>query len=203
MPRKPHSIDWETVWNSLNWDDTQRQQAVEAERLRQRARQYAAPVKESADLPGDSRSLLTFVLGSEQYGVDAVLVRGVRPVTRVARVPGVPSFYRGVVNVRGRVITVMDLRCFFNITIPEGDAMPGEMVIVQANNLEIGLLAHQVNGVAAIAAAAIRPVEHMPYLAGMTGSRLVILNIAQLFEDERLIVGGVNPGGQQDDERND
>ncbi|HEX2905220.1 MAG TPA: chemotaxis protein CheW [Phototrophicaceae bacterium] len=195
MAKNSNPIDWETVWKSLDWDDADRQQTTEKERLRLRARQYAAPVKEKSTLPGDSRSVLTFNLGSEQYGVEVTLVRGVRALSKIAQMPSVPAFYRGVINVRGRIITVMDLRRFFDITIENESAPPGELVIVRANNLEIGLLAHQVNGVIPIPLTAIKPVEHMPYMLGMTSERIIVLNLSQLFEDERLIVGGSNPSG--------
>jgi purine-binding chemotaxis protein CheW len=196
MAKTSGSIDWEAVWKSLNWDDDARIQAAEVERLRQRAQQYAAPVKEKAVLADDSRSVLTFDLGSEQYGVDVMLVRGVRGVTRIARVPGVPPFYRGIINVRGRIITVMDLRYFFNIAVENETIPPGELIIVRSNNLEIGLLAHQVNEVMPISLSAVKPIEHMPYMLGMTGGRVVVLNAAQLFEDERLFVGSINNSGQ-------
>ncbi|MBI5670685.1 MAG: purine-binding chemotaxis protein CheW [Chloroflexi bacterium] len=200
MPTGSNSIDWDTVWKSLDWDDDDRHQASERERLRLRARQYAAASRDRAEPVGDSRSVLTFDLGKEQYGVDVMLVRGVRTVSRIARVPGVPRFYQGVINVRGRIITVMDLRYFFDIAVTDEVASPTELVIVRSNHLEIGLLAHQVNEVVSIPLMDIKPIEHMPYMLGMTGSRIVVLNIVQLFDDERLIVGGLNTGGQQNDD---
>lgn len=200
MPTIPNSIDWEAVWKSLDWDDGERYQAAETDRLQQRARQYAAGVKNKAELAGDSRSVLTFDLGKEQYGVDVMLVRGVRTISRIARVPGVPGFYRGVMSLRGRIITVMDLRFFFDIPVQDETTPPGELVIVRSNHLEVGLLAHQVNGVVSVSLSAIKPIEHMPYMLGVSGDRVVVLNIVQLFEDERLIVGGMNNGGQQTDE---
>lgn len=201
MPTIPNSIDWEAVWKSLDWDDGERYQTAETERLRLRAHQYAAAVKDKLELAGDSRSVLTFDLGKEQYGVDVMLVRGVRTIiSRVARVPGVPGFYRGVMSMRGRIITVMDLRYFFDIAIQDESDMPSELVLVRSNNLEIGLLAHQVNGVVSVPMSAIKPIEHMPYMLGVSGDRIVVLNVVQLFEDERLIVGGINNGGQQTDE---
>lgn len=197
MPTIPNSIDWEAVWKSLDWDDGERYQTAETDRLQQRARQYAAAVKEKVELAGDSRSVLTFDLGKEQYGVDVMLVRGVRTISRVARVPGVPGFYRGVMNMRGRIVTVMDLRYFFDIPVQDEANPPSELVIVRSNNLDIGLLAHQVNGVVSVSLSAIKPIEHMPYMLGVSGDRVVVLNVVQLFEDERLIVGGMNNGGQQ------
>jgi purine-binding chemotaxis protein CheW len=180
-------IDWEAVWQTLNWDDETRSKVAEATRLRQRAEQYAAPPRQTKVVADDSYTVLTFELGSERYGLDVMLVRGVRSLTKIARVPGIPAFYRGVVNVRGQILTVLDLRAFFDIPVSD-DLEPDELVIVRANDLEIGLLAHSVNGVDSVPREAIAPADTIRYALGVTADRLVLLNIAQLFEDDRLIV---------------
>jgi purine-binding chemotaxis protein CheW len=191
-PAKPgRQIDWEAVWKSLNWDDEQRQQSVDQERLRQRAQHYAAPIKEQDVVAEDVRLVLIFELGTERYGIDVIHVRGIRALGTIAHVPGAPAFYQGVINVRGRIITVLDLRNFFQIPYGEDAAMPNEVIIVQAAKLEMAVLAHQVIGVESVPLSAIKPVDHMPYAHGLTSDKIVLLDIAQLFRDERLIVGGV------------
>jgi len=179
-------IDWEAVWQTLNWDDETRSKVAEANRLRQRAEQYAAPPLESK-IADDALNILTFDLGSERYGVDVMLVRGVRDLAKIARVPGIPGFYRGVVNVRGQILTVFDLRSFFDIP---ADGEAAELVIVRSNNLEIGLLATIVNGVTSIPREAVVPADNIRYALGVTADKLVLLNIEQMFEDDRFIVGG-------------
>ncbi len=181
-------IDWEAVWQTLNWDDETRTKVAEATRLRQRAEQYAAPPPESKTAD-DALNVLIFELGSERYGVDVMLVRGVRDLAKIARVPGIPGFYRGVVNVRGQILTVLDLRTFFDIPVGDESA-PGELVIVRSNNLEIGLLANIVNGVTSIPREAVVPADNIRYALGVTADKLVLLNIEQMFEDDRFIVGG-------------
>ncbi len=195
MTHSDQPINWEAVWEGLNWDDQERHQRAERQIMRQRARQYAAPVKTRDLLPEDARTLLTFKLADENYGVDVMVVRSVRPAGKIARVPSVPAFYRGVINLRGRIITVMDLRLFFEMAVAEGQPEPNELVVIQSHHLEIGLLAHQINGVTTVPLADIQPVEHMPFVQGMTKDRLVVINVAQFLEDERLIVGGVSEGG--------
>jgi len=185
---KRQQIDWEAVWQTLNWDDETRHRVSEGARLRQRAEQYAAPPRESKSVIEDAHPVLAFELGGERYGVDVMLVRGVRAMSKIARVPGIPSFYRGVVNVRGQILTVLDLRLFFDIPVREDDT-PEELVTVRANNLEIGLLANTVTGVETLPREAITPADHIRYALGVTADGLVLLNIAQMFEDERLIVG--------------
>jgi purine-binding chemotaxis protein CheW len=181
-------IDWEAVWQTLNWDDETRSRVNEANRLRQRAEQYAAPPPESK-IADDALNVLALELGSERYGVDVMLVRGVRSLTKIARVPGLPSFYRGVVNVRGQILTVLDLRSFFDIPA-NGDSAPEELVIVRSNDMEIGLLANLVNGVMSVPREAVVPADNIRYALGVTSDKLVLLNIEQMFEDDRLMVGG-------------
>jgi purine-binding chemotaxis protein CheW len=186
-------IDWEAVWKTLNWDDDARQQTAERERLRQRAEHYAAPAREETVLPENARTVLTFDLGAERYGIDVMVVRGIRTLGSVSRVPGVPAFYRGIINVRGQIISVIDLRTFFQMPFdPHSVVANEEIVIARANKLEIALLAHQVNGVETISPSAITSVDHMPYAIGITPERLILLDVPQLFADERLIIGGVN-----------
>lgn len=183
-----HTIDWDAVLRSLDWDDAAHTQAVLQQRLHQRAQQYAKPVVE-AGFVGDVHTILAFQLGAETYGVNVMAVHGIRAVSRIVRVPGTPRFYRGVVNVRGQVISVIDLRLYFDIGFDEND-VPRELVLVRANQLEVGLLATHVEGTMTIPHAEIEPLDDMRYAFGVTKERLIVLDIEQLFHDERLIIGG-------------
>lgn len=173
----------------LDWDDEHHRQAIERERLRQRAVQYAQPVVDNDELMRDARPLLTFTLDSERYGLDVMLVRGVRSVQRIVPVPGAPDHYPGVINVRGQVITSFDLRRFLGLMIRQPDIFPGEAILVRSHHLTLALLVHRVDGVVNVPATAITPVGTLTYAHGVTEDHLTVLNLAQLFEDERLIVG--------------
>jgi chemotaxis signal transduction protein len=173
----------------LDWDDQNHRQAIERERLRQRAVQYAQPVIDTDELMRDARPLLTFTLDNERYGLDVMLVREVRSVQRIVPVPGVPDYYPGVINVRGQVITTFDLRRFLGLTIPQPEILPGEAILVRSHQLILGLLAHRVDGVVSVPPTAIKPVGTLRYAHGVTEDHLTVLNLTQLFEDERLIVG--------------
>jgi purine-binding chemotaxis protein CheW len=187
------SINWEVIWQSLDWDDTDRQQTAIKERLKQRATQYAQPSKQQQIFEQEKETvyqLLTFDLGSERYGIDVTTVTSVREVSKLTRVPGAPPFYRGVVNVRGQIITVLDLRILLALGMDTSE-IPPELVVVRHNNLEIAILADHVSDVERIPVDVIEPVE-MTYARGVTLGRLVVLDIEQLLSDERLFVGGVN-----------
>jgi purine-binding chemotaxis protein CheW len=183
-------IDWQKIWDSLEWDNKEDQQETIRERLHLRARQYAAPVKHDASgIIGNTRTVLVFDLGTEQYSVDVMLVRGIRPMMNITVVPATPTFYRGVVNVRGEIVSVMDLRLFYDMPVQDSDALSGELIIVEANGLRIGLLAHHVEGVLNVLEAAIESFADLRYTVGVTTDGLVLLDIARMFEDSRMIVG--------------
>jgi purine-binding chemotaxis protein CheW len=181
--------EWDAIWERFAWSDVEDEAVVIKRRLQQRAQQYAVPTR-ALEVAADSKTMLTFELGAEHYGVDVMTVRGVRTIPRVTRVPGTPTFYRGVVNVRGQVITVLDLRLFFNIAIDDEQAPPDELVVVESGGLEIGLLADNVEGVMTVPASEFESVDNIRYAFGVTSEQLVLLDIQHMLEDEQLVIGG-------------
>ncbi|RMG71410.1 MAG: purine-binding chemotaxis protein CheW [Chloroflexi bacterium] len=179
--------DWKTFWKELGWEAKEAPDDAAMQRLKQRAAQYAR--QPQADDVAERYTVLAFILGQERYAVDVMLVRNMRHIENATAVPGTPAFYPGVVNLRGKIITVMDLRLFFNMP---ADDLPNELVVVQSNQLEIGLLAHRIEGVMEIPSQSIQVVHDIPYAYGITTDQLILLDVVHLFQDERLILGGGN-----------
>jgi purine-binding chemotaxis protein CheW len=181
-------IDWQSLRRELEWEQSNRQEDTNLRRLQQRARQYAALLPNAQADEVATASVLAFQLGRERYALDVMLVRSVRTAGRITAVPGVPYFYPGVVNLRGQITTVLDLRGFFDVQ-QRSPEPARELIIVQANALELALLAHHIEGVAQIPLSHIEPLPDVRYSRGVTSDGLVLLDILSLFEDERLIVG--------------
>jgi purine-binding chemotaxis protein CheW len=184
-------IDWKALWQELDWDDESHREVATRKRLQRRARQYASLPSEKDDETAGKRFVLTFSLGKERYAIDVQLVRIVRSLDTVFPVPGTPNFYPGVVNIRGQIVTVMDLRSFFDMGIEESDT-PSELIVVEANNLQIGLLAHHVYDVISVPGAEVEAIDDIRFAYGVTAERLVLLDIARMFEDNRLVIGGAD-----------
>jgi purine-binding chemotaxis protein CheW len=187
----PNTIDWKTLWQKLDWDDESHREEATRKRLQRRARQYASLPPEKDDETAGKRFVLTFSLGKERYAIDVQLVRIVRSLDTLFPVPGTPSFYPGVVNIRGQIVTVMDLRLFFDMRVEDSDAAR-ELIVVEANNLQIGLLAHHVYDVISVPSVEVEAIDDIRYAYGVTADRLVLLDIARMFEDSRLVIGGVD-----------
>jgi purine-binding chemotaxis protein CheW len=95
---------------------------------------------------------LGFFLGDEEYGVEILKVREIIGLLPITRVPRTPQAVRGVINLRGKVIPVVDLRAHFDME-PGQDTERTCIVVVQAHGTEFGLVVDRVSEVASIDAA--------------------------------------------------
>ena len=89
---------------------------------------------------------LTFYLGDEEYGLEILKVQEIIGLVPITRVPGTPAFIRGVINLRGKVIPVSDLRLKFGMPDVEPTTETC-VIIVEANGLNVGLVVDRVREV--------------------------------------------------------
>ena len=119
-----------------------------------------APAISPAIAPGDPLKVLTLVLQGETFAVEAGLVREILDLVPVTRVPGARAFVDGLVNVRGKVVPLADLRVAFGMAV--GPATIDTRIVVVEIALDgeptlVGLVADTVREVAEIAAASLEP----------------------------------------------
>lgn len=81
-----------------------------------------------SELDSDADQYLTFVLGSEEYGVDILRVQEIKGWDSVTPIPNTPDYIKGVINLRGTIVPIVDLRQRFNM--PEVEYGPITVVIV-------------------------------------------------------------------------
>jgi purine-binding chemotaxis protein CheW len=160
--------------------------------LKDRAKALAK-VPALAPAEGDFITVLIFSLGAETYAVENRHIREVLPVSRVTRVPGVPAFVRGIINVRGRTVSLLDVRLILGL--PESALGPTScLIILQSAGMEFGLLADSIAGLAAIPITVVQPSlptltnARADFLLGVTADGLVILDAGKLLADTRLVV---------------
>jgi purine-binding chemotaxis protein CheW len=93
--------------------------------------------------PGGSAQFVSFAIGDDQYGVDIMAVREIKGWSEITHLPKQPDYVRGVLNLRGVIVPIIDLRCRFNQGFT--DATPLHIVIiVQIADRQVGLLADRV-----------------------------------------------------------
>jgi len=208
--KEAQDFDWENVRQRLaavsaalaGLDETAPEvvQRIWARRAAQLAR---VPVQEEE---GERMELVLVRLGREVYGLDAEFVLDIRPAGQITRVPRVPDWVAGVVNLRGRILSVLDLSRFFGLPQEvEREAISPYLVVVETPAMELALLVDDVLAVEALPASQVQGASDTlwgirpEYVRGVAerrdrnipadeASSLVVLDLPALLADERLIV---------------
>ncbi|MBI3068026.1 MAG: purine-binding chemotaxis protein CheW [Betaproteobacteria bacterium] len=175
----------------------------EARKILKARTEALAREPERGEAAGESIEILEFRLAYESYGIESSFVREVCPLKDFTPVPCTPPFVLGIVNVRGQVLSVVDLKKFFEL--PEkGLSDLNKVIIVHSPDTEFGILADAVTGVRTVSAVEIQPSLptltgiRQEYLKGVTGERLVILDGAKLLADDKMRIHeapGTRTGG--------
>lgn len=160
--------------------------------LRKRALTLARTPEGAIESKG-GLEVVEFYLANERYGIEAAHVKGVYPMSDVTPIPCTPSFVLGILRVRGQIISIIDLRDFFDLPKQE-ITEETKVVALQSMRMELGLLADSVLAVRTVPLSDLQP--ELPtltgvrkdYLRAVTKDRLVILDAKNLLNDERIVV---------------
>jgi purine-binding chemotaxis protein CheW len=147
----------------------------------------------AANVPAP-RQVLTFSLGAEHYGVDILRVQEIRGWAPVTKIPKVPPHVLGVLNLRGSIVPIVDLRVRFNLT--QAEFTPLTVIIVLSVNSssgqrEIGLVVDAVSDVVDISAENLKQtpslgsrasVEFVQGLAIVASRMLILLDVDELIQ---------------------
>ncbi len=137
--------------------------------------------------------IVEFLLADERYAIESSFVREVCPLKELTPLPGTPLFVAGIINVRGQIVSVVDLKKFFDLPA-KGLTDLNTVIILSDGHMQFGLLADAVAGVRRIPLLEMQPPLptltgiRQEYLQGVTGQRLVILDAAKILADPRVIV---------------
>ncbi len=137
--------------------------------------------------------VVEFLLAHERYAVESAYVREVYPLEELTPLPCTPAFVLGIVNVRGEILSVIDIKKFFDLP-EQGLTDLNKVIVLESAGMVFGIVADAINGVSRISRADIQ--LSLPtltgiredYLLGVTAGRLVVLDAEKLLHDEKLIV---------------
>ncbi len=160
--------------------------------LRERAKRLAQQ-RESEQTDEAYIHVIEFLLAHERYAAEVAYVHEVYPLKDLTPVPCTPPFVLGIINVRGQVISVLDVRGFFDLPKREITDL-FRVIIVKNHDVECGILADEVVGERRI------PLDQLQrqltglrgireeYIKGVTTDRSVVIDIEKLLADENVIV---------------
>lgn len=195
--KEKKSIRWDQVRRQIEFAQSQLEKGYaptdeeKIQILRSRAQLLAK--EEDVEEVAERLEILEFNLAQEKYGIETHFIREVYPLKDFTPLPCTPSFVLGVTNVRGRVISIIDIKKFFDL--PEkGLTDLNKLLILHNENMEFGILADAILGIHNIKVADIQP--SLPtltgiradYLKGVTKEQIVILDGTRLLSDNKIVV---------------
>jgi len=144
----------------------------------------------------DLNQFISFAIGDDQYGVDIMVVREIKGWSQICPLPGQPDYMRGVLNLRGVMVPIVDLRCRF--AQGRTEATPLHIVIVvQVDGRQIGLLADRVLDIVNVEPAKVQPVPRIAEAARvdfLSGLVTVENGMIALIDLSRLLAGSISDG---------
>ncbi|WP_295161518.1 chemotaxis protein CheW [uncultured Brachyspira sp.] len=130
----------------------------------------------------DSTNLVTFRLGNGEYAIDIMQAKEIIKMEKITLIPNAPEFVEGVINLRGNIIPIIDLKKRFNLEETEGDKNTG-IIIVKIEDVDMGIIIDAISKVVSISNSDIQPPP--PVLSGI--GQKYIKGVGKL-EDKLLVV---------------
>ena len=152
-----------------------------------------------AETRGDSSQFISFRIGAEEYAVDIMAVREIKGWTEVTILPNQPDFMRGVLNLRGIIVPIFDMRCRFGMDRTEATQLH-VIIIVSIGDRVLGLLVDAVSDILTVANEDVRPVPQIDrivdsrYLVGLVTAKehmVALLSLELLFSADTLDASSV------------
>lgn len=116
----------------------------------------AAEAADAANAAAQTQ-FISFAIGDDQYGVDIMAVREIKGWSDITHLPKQPEYVRGVLNLRGAIVPIVDLRCRFGQTLTETTPLH-IVIIVQIDGRQVGLIGDRVLDIVSVDAAQIQKV---------------------------------------------
>ncbi len=138
---------------------------------------------------------LTFFLGEEQYAIPINHIKEIIAMMKVTQVPKTPHYMRGVINLRGSIIPVVNTRLRFGMDLQE-ETMHTAIIIVEVDKVNIGFIVDRVEEVASIDTARLSEppkfgsnidIDFICSMAQIDENVVMILDVLKLFEADELV----------------
>jgi len=155
-----------------------------------------APDATDANGSAATRQFISFTVADEEYGVDIMAIREIKGWTPATALPEAPDYVRGVIDLRGAIVPIIDVRARFHGGRTE--VTPTHVILVVAiDTLMVGLLADAVVDIVTVAAGSIKPVpdldqrDHSAFLAGIVsveGRMVILLDLHHLLDRDKAVL---------------
>src|SRR5215470_17740267 len=155
------------------------------------AEQARAKASDPARAANEASQFISFAIGTEQYGVDIMAVREIKGWSEITHLPKQPDYMRGVLNLRGAMVPIIDLRCRFGQGMTEATPLH-VVIVVQIGARMVGLLADRVLDIISFEASQVQAVprvseaSRVDFLWGLVmveSAMIALIDIPSLLSD--------------------
>ena len=147
--------------------------------------QEAAAVSQAAALHGAPREVLSFKLGAEEYGIDILKVQEIRGYEQPTRIANAPGFMKGVVNLRGVIVPIVDMRMRFMMDDVKYDAFT-VVIILNVAGRTVGIVVDSVSDVLELRPDQIKPAPE--FNGSVAATHITGLGTVKTGDDERMLI---------------
>jgi purine-binding chemotaxis protein CheW len=160
----------------------------------QTATQAASGKPADASATTALREFLAFKLGAEEYGIDILRVQEIRSYEEPTRIANAPPFVKGVVNLRGVIVPIVDLRLKFNLENASYDAFT-VVIVLNISNRVVGMVVDAVSDVITLKPEQLRPVpefnstiatDHLLAIGAVDDRMLILVDIEKLMTSAEM-----------------
>lgn len=159
--------------------------------LRDRAKVLARPAETAAER--DSLQVVEFLLANERYGIELSFILEIHNLKEFCPLPSTPSFVLGVIPVRGHILSVIDIRSFFELPA-KGLTDLNKVLVLQHPRMEVGILADEVLSIRDVPLEDLQSVPttltgiRAEFIRGVTRDPLVVIDAEKLLLHKRIVV---------------
>jgi purine-binding chemotaxis protein CheW len=196
--QKKGALDWEAVHRRLAASEQADSHKLDqAALLRERTLEIARPLQVNATATA-AHPLLVLRCGRLQLALEVEYVREIITLDNLTRVPGVPEFVAGVVNARGKILTLINLDLFLRQSpgeTPEGEPQQKQsIIVVESGNFQFGLLCDDFPTIGQYDSTDFNEIGSLgldystSHLTGVSSEGVLFLNLASLVDDPAFLV---------------
>lgn len=161
--------------------------------LQERAKKIAGRKDLESQYTGESITVVEFLLSPERYAFEEKFASEVFFLKEITSIPGTPSFVMGVINLRGRIVSVINLKSLFNLK-ERGLTELNKVIILKNDKMEFGIVADSIIGNKSLYLSTLSQppitLDHIgaEYISGVTRDGLILLNAIQLLSSKQIII---------------
>lgn len=137
--------------------------------------------------------VLEFMISNDRYIIENSYLHEVYPIKELTEIPFTPSYIMGVINVRGNIFSVIDIKTLFNKR-PEIITEKSKAIIVKNENMEFSIHTEKIIGVNFVLKSELQPPPstlsgiEADYISGISKDGLIFLDVGKMLSDKRMIV---------------